>query len=44
MAKEYVHCKINETLHRNVDQPLPQDPVYNGTQCGTCTLQKILII
>ena len=24
----------------NVDQPLPQDPVYKRTQCDTCTLQK----
>ena len=24
----------------NVDQPLPQDPVYKRTQCDTYTLQK----
>lgn len=28
------------TAYRNVDQPLPQDPVYKRTQCDKCTLQK----
>lgn len=28
------------TVYRNVDQPLPQDPVYKTTQCDKCSLQK----
>ena len=28
------------TVYRNVDQPLPQDPVYKTTQCDNCSLQK----
>ena len=28
------------TVYRNVDQLLPQDPVYKTTQCDKCSLQK----